>query len=788
MNSTPAPASPGREWDARRACEVWPDQHAHWAPVSWKDHLHDFAVFHDGTIVCSPAGSGWSHIVPAEVQAFAVQLNVRVCTPEWSAAPLIDSWLQHRRNPDGMQVASWAKDAAPVYQVEHGVEYVPVQVRQTQFAHVPGGKPVKRGDEAHFLWIRFEVSEVVKLINPRQPVCVCLTMTAPSAKPDMYAFNNIQFGAKSQDYPGGLFLLGGTDLSKPLFWAHGCDHIGGKNIRAAILGGNRDVTFKVAKSEIPTGTHRAVRHVVLSLPAKIGAHVDVLLPATPVDDDDVAREMRYGFDGALRETRQFWRRELRTRTRICLPEPLLQNWVDHYPRLSAMIAQKDPATGEHAMVTGQLTYEAIWATLVALDLHALDLVGFGRETEKYLEPFRLHQGETAPPSRHLSAHPGYLTSPKRVTGHRWLSDHGAILWAAANHGLLTRDGAFLARWLPSIVKACEFICEARRVRYRGGYPGILPPGAANDRKTENQSCWNDAWSHKGLKTSAFLLQQLGHRDAARFTREARAYRDAFQRAYRTVTAKSKKWKAPDGTWQPFTPPTLGKALGDEAAHPFSLDTGACSLVFGELFPASDPIMKASLRWLREGPQTKLFRKFSSPFQVPVLDHEISSCEPGYSWNLFHSFELGDREKFTEGLYSLFAAGASRQNFVSCETREGIFGNTFSHRLALMLTRASIVHEEADTLHLLRMTPLAFFRDGGFRWENVPTWFGEISITARHDVRRKILHIDYTSPTRTRSNRTILHLPPIDCAVLLNGRQIDPTQGRLSLSPDGRPAQ
>ena len=70
--------------------------------------------------------------------------------------------------------------------------------------------------------------------------------------------------------------------------------------------------------------------------------------------------------------------------------------------------------------------------------------------------------------------------------------------------------------------------------------------------------------------------------------------------------------------------------------------------------ARDPLMQDACAWFREGPQHKLYRPDASCWQVPVLIHEMSSCEPCYSWNIFHSWQLGDRERFLEGMYSLFA--------------------------------------------------------------------------------------------------------------------------------------
>ena len=84
------------------------------------------------------------------------------------------------------------------------------------------------------------------------------------------------------------------------------------------------------------------------------------------------------------------------------------------------------------------------------------------------------------------------------------------------------------------------------------------------------------------------------------------------------------------------------------------------LVFGGLMEADDELMRSACDFYREGPYTRFFDKHGSWRQPPVLRHEISSGEPCYSWNLFHSLQLGDRHPFLEGSYSLLTGGMSRQ--------------------------------------------------------------------------------------------------------------------------------
>ncbi|MFN2224159.1 MAG: hypothetical protein ACK2UH_16505, partial [Candidatus Promineifilaceae bacterium] len=92
---------------------------------------------------------------------------------------------------------------------------------------------------------------------------------------------------------------------------------------------------------------------------------------------------------------------------------------------------------------------------------------------------------------------------------------------------------------------------------------------------------------------------------------------------------------------------------------------------------------------------------------------MSSCEPTYSWNILHSHQLGARDDFLTGMYSLFAGAVSRQTYTSCEHRGGVSGITVTAAFAVYLARLAVVDDElADNeLHLLRLTPLAWVMTG-----------------------------------------------------------------------------
>lgn len=813
---TPDPAgSASHEWDARRASDFWPEQRSHWAPVSWKDHPYNFNVLYNGTLIASPSNSGLNPFVLPEDRVFGAELRVNTSLSSMGASG-VDSLLYRQLNPDGRQVVSWGDGPAPEYVMEHAMRKSAVYLEQRQFAYVPGGKALRRGNEPHFLWVRFIVSEVVEFINPVDHVYAYLSLLKPSTYTEIAAFNNINpnFGYGIPAYAFPLHLDYKADWSQPAWLRLGLQgrtqprpatpYRSGRRNRLAFPAGQTGIELKYLESKLFLGAAESLAHLELKIPAKVGAHVDFVLPMVPPGDRLMEQVLSLGYDGALAEAGEFWASELKTSTSVRMPEPLVQSYFTQFPRLQAMLGQKEPTSGEFALRTSSMHYEIVWSTPMAWGVHGLGLLGHHREADKYLEPYRLNQGRIKPASPLLAEHPGYLGAPEAITHVNWITDHAAILWAAANHGLLTMDRAFIDRWTDPIVRACEFIGDARRTGGHRGYRGIMPPANPNDTKMfSTQFVWNDAWYHKALRAGARFLEHIGHPRGAAFREEADAYRADFQRAFRDVVARGREWAAPDGTRVPFVPmaltqPTDPDAMYDDApvdggggrssesvnlsaGHPFFLDTGALSLVFGELFRAGDPLMQASLRWFREGPQLARYRPFSCPYQPPVLWAEMSSCEPLYSFNPFHSYQLEDRERFVMGLYSQFAGGVCRGNQVGCETREGVFGMV--NTLPLLLTRMALVQEEDDdSLHLLRLAPLAFFKGEGFAWRSMPTFYGEVSLSARWAESTRQLVIDYTPPARRRPAHTLLHVPPFAglAGVTVNGAAVAARGGVVAL--------
>jgi hypothetical protein len=141
---------------------------------------------------------------------------------------------------------------------------------------------------------------------------------------------------------------------------------------------------------------------------------------------------------------------------------------------------------------------------------------------------------------------------------------------------------------------------------------------------------------------------------------------------------------------------------------------------------------------------------------------MSSCEPFCSWNIYHSHQLGDREKFLEGMYSQFAGAMSRQTFSCVESRHAQFGMGPQYQCFLMARLAVIDDMIAENeLHLLRITPLAWLSNEKWTvFENIPTVFGPVKLRFKLVDNGKVLLVNFKHEFRNMPDRICLHIPPV----------------------------
>ncbi len=758
-----------KEPDFESAKNWFPPLRNVWTAVGVKSHPFRFTLLYNGWIVAEPspirgAQAGRIKTYLDKYIGLGFQLSF---TPN-AMPPVPARPYQLSSTPDhGVGLQGWDDDhTTPVLWTRwmgNGLDGSSgVVLRQECFAVTAGTAAVQTGQEPLFLWTRFRVEHVDALAAQQSTVMFAHIGNPDMIRRSMWQEQNLTVLPQHRIYP--------RTLTRDSY-----DHAGLSCCRLVEPDGKiRLIAMTSSGSALLSERGDGTRDYFLRIevPAKVGACVDLLMPFIPVEPEVARAAADIGFDAALAASDRLWSQRPATAAVVDTPEPHVNRAVRRIIDQAEVITETNPETQERALLTGSWNYDTFWPTPSSMAAHMLlDQAGYFDFTASHLEIFRTYQGSAKPPGDAYTLHPGYFCAPRKLSSIDWLTDHGAVLQAISEHALLSGDKEFIDHWLEPILKACAFIRDSRAITNHTGCPGVLPPAVGTDEEKLVQSTWNISWNYKGLDSAVRLLERLHHPDAPKYRQEAREYKEVFGKAFRQFTATMPSWTNDAGVVRKIVPYALA---GDQMlSHPFNLDCGPMVLAYAGLLDGSDPLMQNAMAYYREGPNTKLYDVRGNMKQRAVLIHEISSCEPCYSFNILCSWQAGDRAHFLEGMYGILAGDLSQQTFSGCEHRHGIFAVPAPSALWFYTAKLSVIDDalKADELHLLRLTPLAWIKtDYTTRFENMPTEYGPVDLKFGLSSDGRKLNVTFKGHWRTRPNRVVLHIPPVAGlkSVVING--------------------
>jgi hypothetical protein len=746
------------EPNAQTALGWWIPQRGVWTPIGWKDHLLRFTMPYNGALMCTPAGILQKpHTKKYVGQDFQLTFHPSV---DGKIPPLPKEWTRIYKLDNGLGWQGWDdKHETPVmwnkWPLEEGLV-----LRTDTFAHMAGGGEVTTATEPLYAWVRMSVDHVDPNEHPEKyKFAVHLSkvwfIQGGAATPDEIAY----LEARPELAVLDKATYTSASLAGAAGEAAGLELRENGKVRLRVLPGGDG---KISLTDAPDNKGYILQ---VELPAREGAKVDMAVGMLTEDPNEFAREAALGYDGALAEAEAYWSRKPETAATIHTPEKYINEALRRNIQFAQIVAELNPENGEYSFLSGSYGYDTLWSTPTSMISHMfLDLLGYHDVVAKHLHLYKKNQGSVKPPGKSFELDPGYFSTPKTLTALDWLGDHGAIMEAISRHALLTGDKEFVDFWIEPLVKACAFLEKATGSTDHKGAPGVIPPAIASDTLVEVQSVWTQAWCYKGLDTTVQVLQALGHPRAAEFAKVRSQFKEAFQTAFQSATAKQPTWRDPDGGTRPVLPAFLiappENHMYDDA---FLLDTGALCLPWAGLLDANQPEMKSFADYFRVGPPTKLWGPRSNSISRAILMHEISSCEPCYSWNIVNSWQTGDRAHFLEGMYALFTGAISPQTYINCEHRNNMYGTVFVAPLMTWCMRQAVIDDqlEADAVHLLRLCPTAWVTSAEETvFDNMPTNYGPVSLRWRLSEDGKQLIVNFAPQWRSKPGRVVFHVPPV----------------------------
>src|SRR6185312_6949467 len=245
----------------------------------------------------------------------------------------------------GIGVQHWRDNlAAPVlcsdWPMQDGVV-----MRTEVFTHMEGGGEVVTGTEPLYAWVRLSVAYV----HPIRP-------------PEKYFFT-VRLSKDYYDVTGTLddsvFLLANpskapirSPLSSKIVAGSASAHNGAQieqsnQVRLLVLPGG-DGNFSLAE----TSTNSGIYNLKIELPARVGAHTDLLVPILPFSEAETADEATLGFDGALAQANTYWSKKPATAAYIHTPEKYINDAIQRNIQFAQIVAERNPDTGEYSFLSG----------------------------------------------------------------------------------------------------------------------------------------------------------------------------------------------------------------------------------------------------------------------------------------------------------------------------------------------------------------------------------------------------------------------------------------------------
>lgn len=501
----------------------------------------------------------------------------------------------------------------------------------------------------------------------------------------------------------------------------------------------------------------AERYTAYRIPFSTGRPELVSLQADP----------RNGLEAVLwrDRTAEYWKDTLAAGSQIAVPciKATQALWAAHVCQLIA---------GDGgALKGGENFYDEFYIRDGAYQIMEIEEAGLWDVARRAIEPFLQAQR----PDGRFESQKGQLDA------------NGQALWALWQYYLITGDRAFLERVYPQMLKAIEWLKQARRKAAADSpFAGLLPNALA-----DGEYLWDgkyhivgyDLWNFRGLLCTADAARALGKsEDAAKLDDEARQYRAAIDAACKRtgINYFPPSWEGAGTFW--------GNTETLWPTEVFSPDDPrvTATIEFGRRLLGGG-FIEGTIRWLGMPDAIHPYMGAYTTMADLARGNGEQVVEDFY-WYLLHSSAA---QAFPEGIFYKrrfawndtipHATGASNYAIMLRHmlVHEGKVETPTSRKVETAIEFAAQTREKGE-LHLLAGVPDAWLADGQvIHIHHAPTHFGELNL--RIAGRPDGVEIAYDPPKRQPPAWTVLHLP----ASRSNVNWIPWTDpGRLTLSDSG----
>ena len=333
-----------------------------------------------------------------------------------------------------------------------------------------------------------------------------------------------------------------------------------------------------------TGTADAQRvsveiQVSVEVPAAGTKELEVRLPSPVVSPEDLATLSALDYATARQATRAYWSDWLARGAQFRVPEQI----VNDLYRASLWHALRLPRRhgGSEPGVRIDLPYSNFaydqngtpWPVnqAVYVDYMIYDLRGYHDVSlDELLHMYRNNQQPDG-----------------RIGGYaNWGVYTPSMVYASAQHYLLSHDRAAFERLLPPTLKALDWCLQQMHSSANDSSSMGLVRAPLNDLTGEGLWAFNQAYVYAAVRTLGEALDRFGHPRAGECLAAAREFATVVERAFAAAAVQSPLVQLRDGSWIPYVPceATTPRRRFDQW-YPTDVDTGAVHLLRLGALPA-----------------------------------------------------------------------------------------------------------------------------------------------------------------------------------------------------------
>ena len=490
-------------------------------------------------------------------------------------------------------------------------------------------------------------------------------------------------------------------------------------------------------------------HIDFKIPLKAGESktITTQVPFIPADEKQAAWLAAADFDEQRDAVAQWWREEFAKGAKLELPEEYPVNvWQANLHHMMTT-AERNPDTGHTITLTALGWYEGVWASLSAMEVIALDERGFHDEAAAYLEPFIAWQGTMDPPGEYETK-AGFLASNNAYTWVRWVSNHGFVLWAMADHFRFSNNRAWLDAKLPNMLAGVDWIeherARTKKLEADGTKPphwGLLPPGATGDGAPHCYGFMGDAVTWRALNAVAAVLEDIDHPRAAQTRAAADEYRQCILTGVEWAKHNTPKYKLQStGEEIPF--------ISNDIYNVWKINTGH-----------ENPNINFHMWWIDVGPLHLVDLHVLDPKDEMVgymlqaandrwMTGNVTNFEPYYAPQRTAYLGRDQIEDFVLMYYTLLVEGMDRMTFVTGEYHKGQQNLPFCDAEQSRIQRMMLVRESNGGIDYASATPRAWLSDGKrVALHNGATYYGNTTLVIDAQTSSGTIRAEITPPDR-----------------------------------------